>query len=1034
MHASSATIIVILIYPRSCINEVYMARKTVKSIAQYDIIETVQESPEWFLYKALDNETKNIVLIKIWYPGFDWLDEALNEFFNRLSSLRFIEHKYLLPILDFGKHEKTPYIVFPDTQAKSLRDYFSLPTINSKLILGLFYKIAEALGFLHGQDIIHGLLTPENILVDAEHSPRLMDYGLSDILKKVLLENIQAGFINLSISNVKYTSPEQLLGRNPTLLSDIYTFGLLFYFGAFGEYLFEGKTAPETAILRLKPGEKWLRKKADNISESTLRFLRKCLQIEPENRYKGFPEILKVLERMANSRRSHVRPIRKSPTSVTHKGGNSVGVYFGLALVLFIGIFFLWHVFFNVPAISPQPEISPTHLQSHDADIPTTTPGIPEQFPIPLETTPVGQDAVATIVPASQPNSLRHKPALEGEAVTASYRTITLSDLQYIQEFSRLGTGKPEDVDISLDQQFYAIASSAGVFVYDGKDNTLKTWLDPQGWATSVQFSPDGNVLAIGLLSGEIQIWDWQADLQSAKFLGHTAKISKLLFSNNGRYLYSASYDQNITMWDMQTMRQIHTIRAHAAPVNDISIANDGRTLASCSQDGYVRLWDLSKGAMLYAFPFAGKVEAVAFSSDGEYLAAGGESGFIRQWIVKSLQPRTDLIPVQNKIWTIQYIENNTRIFIGMNGGVFRILLAAQKTYPGVPLEFNIPQIAPKLVDALGSQFKFDEAFALFGNGNENISIRWDGTVRNKATFVWAAAYDSLDKLFFLPDATFVATSGKRSMITVWNIMNNQAVFKSTSEADLPFGDPISPDNSTITIIVPKIIRSQSDSQITHYIDIYQRVGIMNASKIDLSEAVPGGTVSYARNGSILVSGNLAGSKAWDFGSGQDIFYTPNSNTGCWATYSANNGEILQVLSAAGAFPVWNEQVKNICIKSKALPNSLFAYSNDYKFLVYSTSNGIVGGFDASTNQVLWEFKPIEKISSIAISPDGLIVALGSQNGKLIFVNSEDGKPVFETTGNFGEVTSIKFSGDRKKIATAGSDGVIRLFGIPADE
>jgi WD40 repeat protein len=729
---------------------------------------------------------------------------------------------------------------------------------------------------------------------------------------------------------------------------------------------------------------------------------------------------------MTNLRVTRVRPPRKSPGPATPKARYLAGVYVGSALIVLLGLIILWRVF-SAPNGSAPIEISPTARPSLDMGSPTSNSEIPTQLPTIPAATPANQTATESTVPTSQPTAIPTsqlipiliKPALEGETVTTSHGTITLSNLQNIKEFSRLGYGKPEDVDISPNQTLFAIATSAGVFVYND-NNTFNMWVDPQGWATSVQFSPDGNSLAIGLLSGEIQVWDWKNYTQSFKLSGHSAKISKLLFSSNGRYLYSASYDQNVSVWDMQTGEAIITIPAHSAPVKDISVTDDGRMLASCSSDSFVRIWDLSSGKKLDDFLFAGNCEAVAFSSDGEYLAYGGDTGYLYQWIVKSHLSRTDIVPIKKRIWTIQYIENNNMIFVGMDDGSSRVLNAAQEKYPGTSMTASIPQRDPKLVDAYGSQFEFDETFAPYGNGTDSVSIQWDGTVKHQATPLWTESYDSLDKLFFSPDGSFLATNGRRGLATAWNVAGNQAVFRETSGIRLPSGDPIAPNDSAIIIIIPTSNRN-----------IYQQVGLTGASRKNMSDVVSGGIVSYARDGSVLVSGNLTQSKAWDFRSSYEVKIDSHPNTNCWVTKSSNDGEILQVVSTAGVFPIWNEKVEKICLKSYALRGSLFAYSDDFDFLTYTTSNGLIEGFDTVSNKVMWNYDPHEKITAIASSSDGQIVALGSQSGKLIFLNGEDGKPVFTTTGNFGEVTSIKFSRDGNWIATAGSDGVVRLFSIP---
>src|SRR5512147_3012849 len=109
-----------------------------KLIDNYEITEAVHESAEGIIYSAVEKSSGSKVLIKKYYPSLNWSDEVLNEFFNLFSYLRFIEHEYLLPILDIGKDEGIPYVVFTDNSATLLCDR-QAGQASQKEILNFFY-------------------------------------------------------------------------------------------------------------------------------------------------------------------------------------------------------------------------------------------------------------------------------------------------------------------------------------------------------------------------------------------------------------------------------------------------------------------------------------------------------------------------------------------------------------------------------------------------------------------------------------------------------------------------------------------------------------------------------------------------------------------------------------------------------------------------------------------------------------------------------------------------------------------------------
>jgi WD40 repeat protein len=346
-----------------------------------------------------------------------------------------------------------------------------------------------------------------------------------------------------------------------------------------------------------------------------------------------------------------------------------------------------------------------------------------------------------TAVVASTPTAAveaGYRLAVEGERPYDAGQIISVDNLGSLREISRLGYGKPEDADIAADGNHAAIATSAGVFIFEG--NQFLRWIDPQGWATSVQFSLDGGTLAIGLASGEVQLWDWQAGNQSASLTGewrHSGKINRLLFSQSG-YLFSASADRQVIIWDWRSGKSIRVIPAHSQPVNDIAVTSDGKILVSCSDDKLIRVWDLATQRKLYELDtsyFSGSIKAVALSSDDAFLAAGGTSGYLYQWNFltsplpagDSLQRRTDIVPVASRIWSIQYIRNDEDLLLGVDDGGTLTYDASRVGYEGIPLVFEIPARQKDLYDAYGNNFDF-ASHSVFREDN-TISINWNGAV-----------------------------------------------------------------------------------------------------------------------------------------------------------------------------------------------------------------------------------------------------------------------------------------------------------------
>jgi len=979
-----------------------MGEEHTKAIGNYTILEIVREAPEGTLYKAVETSTKNNVLLKTYYPSLEWSDEVLNDFFNLTSHLRYIEHPNLLPILDVDKHKNTPYIVFASDPFTILSDRQPLHT-DLRITLDFFHQIADALDYLHKQEILHGSINADNIAVDSEGVPKLFDHGLSIVFKKLLLENLEDGFENLSISDIRCTAPEQIQGRNPTRASDIYSFGIIFFFYVFGEYPILGNSASQTALAHLNMRTINIEKVPPNVPEHILAFIEKCIQFQPEERFISFAHILGTLEQMENGKRprfDHEKRFVIKKTTPRYSRWLLAGIP-ALAILLFAGFYF--YALRGVPTTTPA-QIEPSAVPSQQSTVPQATkPPTPEEN-IPPPTTG-GSAEQQTKTTSGQVAFQEEKPQIPTEEIKSS-------NIRNIREFSRLGYGRFEDVAVSPNDRYFAFATSAGVLIYE--NTRFIKWVDVQTWATSVQFSRDNTILAVGTNLGDIQMWDWENSELLYTLSGHNKKVTKLLFATGDRQLYSAAASSNIIAWNLASQA---VFRPFDVLSNDLALSSDGRFLVTSSGNKVLFL-DINSGAK-HEFSFSrGRIKAIALSPDDQYIAAGSESGYIQQWIIPGNFEIGDRdkylgeVAVKDRIWNLQYIRGGSEFLVGVDDGrsVTHIIGRERPEPP-----FTLPQVSSNLTDAFGADFEFD-SHSLGYEDRSVISITWEGRVAIGESVIIKPVFDSLNRLAFSKNGFILAAGGKKGTTNVWDLKTNHILYQENNV--LPPGNPISPDGSSI-LVVPK-------GQ-----EIYQLVSLnAETSPRNLSKFVPGGSVSYAHDGKILVSASFTQPKIWDYTTGNDAFHSTTTEKGCRITRSRNDGELLQVYSAAGVFLDWNKQAQNICLKSSQNLQRISAFSADLGFFVFINLNGLLEGYATEADLSTPYFKPENPVTALAVSPKGSMFVYGDHTGKLTFIDSRTGQTVNRIIGNFGVVQAIAFSEDGTKIATTGSDGLIRLFGI----
>jgi WD40 repeat protein/serine/threonine protein kinase len=1010
-----------------------MKEDSTKTFLNYEIKETLQKSPEGIVYRAVNQASGSTVLIKKYYPGLIWSEPIILEFLKRVDYLRFIEHEYLLPVVDFGNHEGLPYIVYADDSLTLLSAHPGGLAGQEGTLLFL-YGAAQALDFLHRQEIIHGNLNPESIALDAAGIPRVFDFGLSAIFKSVLQENMDDGFQNLCVSNPSCISAEQFQGSTPTRASDIYALGIVGYYYIFGEFPRELHDTVAAGSPQNKGIGVQKVKLPGDISEATIHLIEKCIQNESKDRFASMSHVLKALDWLMAGRKNRMHFKRRFAVEKAFGPTRHAWRYI-VAFILLVSLVASLYLFLSPPlSVSPAQTQSPRFLGTPTRQKATATTGIK----------PTASPSKSVSIPIEPVQAAAgNRPAIENEAPILPSQPISLENLSALREISRLGTGRPLELAVSPDNTTLAAAESTGVYIF--RDNRLSTWLDPGAWATSIQFSLDGTTLAVGLLSGDIQIWDWKAGTKTATLSGHTAKINRILYSKTGM-IYSASADGNIIIWDAGTNEVFGPIiNARSRPVNDIAGTDDGRIIVSCSDDGLIRVWDVNSRRKLYELKFSdqgSKPKALALTydkaKDAAYFAVGGDSGYIYQYnlvdspSITNPHPtlRTDPIPVAKRIWSLEYIREGAEILAGVEGGSTERYNAYRMDYPGVARNFEILAPDEDLTDVFGPGFDFSSSAAMIG-GNI-VTGDWNGQLFNQSTRLTFPLYDILDRLDISRAGNILAAGGRRRTIQIWDLTTNRPLYH--DNLILPLGDPISPDGASIAIMVPRDVKKSltTGNIITEY--FYRMMQVTgNQAKRDFSLAVPDGQVSYARDGTIFAAGDLEKSTTWDFFSSYETESTGHGiNTGCRVTVSKNDpNEVLQVYSPAGYFSEWREPIaSNLCQLASRFGDASAVFSDNLELFIYKNTNASVEAYQIASNTRAWRYPHMQKITALAVSTDGKIVALGDGSGNLLLLDGAAGRLKTTIKGNYGGVRAIKFSEDGKLLITAGDDGAVRVFGI----
>lgn len=172
--------------------------------------------------------------------------------------------------------------------------------------------------------------------------------------------------------------------------------------------------------------------------------------------------------------------------------------------------------------------------------------------------------------------------------------------------------------------------------------NCVKTLTDHASIVTAIATSPDNQTFASGRSDKTIKLWSLATGELQHVFpgrslwfrMGHTDRISTLLFNADGQMLVSGSDDGTVKLWDLDTQKLMNTLSEHDWGVSSVHLGLPGdQILVSGSEDSTIKLWYLKTGQLIgNLMKHRGGVSSVLISPDHQILVSGGYDTTIRLW------------------------------------------------------------------------------------------------------------------------------------------------------------------------------------------------------------------------------------------------------------------------------------------------------------------------------------------------------------------------------------------------------------------
>src|ERR687893_1184521 len=200
------------------------------------------------VYRAFDTVLERRVAIKLMHREIAADSDQLERFRREARAVAQLNHPHIVGVIDAGEDEGRPYIVFEYVEGETLKERIRrMGRLPMDEAIAYAIEIARALGCAHSRHIVHRDVKPQNVLIDAEGSAKVTDFGIARTLDQ---DGLTAD--GRVLGTTDYVSPEQALGHDVNGQSDIYSLGVVLYEMLVGDVPFHGENQVSVAMKHVR--------------------------------------------------------------------------------------------------------------------------------------------------------------------------------------------------------------------------------------------------------------------------------------------------------------------------------------------------------------------------------------------------------------------------------------------------------------------------------------------------------------------------------------------------------------------------------------------------------------------------------------------------------------------------------------------------------------------------------------------------------------------------------------------------------------
>ncbi len=272
-------------------------------LAAYEVLGRLGRGGMGVVYRARQHSLGRVVALKMLRDDAFATQDDRARFRREAVTVAGFQHAHIVPVHDFGEDAGRPYFSMELLEGGSLDRKLRGTPLPPKEAAELVEQLARAMDFAHAQGIVHCDLKPGNVLLAADGTPKISDFGLA----RQLGPGASQGHVGV-VGTPSYMAPEQANGEKTGPAADTYALGAILYDALTGRPPFHAASSAETLVQLLGEEPVSPRQLNPQVPRDLETVCLKCLEKDPAKRYPSALALADDLLRFRNGEPTLARP------------------------------------------------------------------------------------------------------------------------------------------------------------------------------------------------------------------------------------------------------------------------------------------------------------------------------------------------------------------------------------------------------------------------------------------------------------------------------------------------------------------------------------------------------------------------------------------------------------------------------------------------------------------------------------------------------------------------------------------------------